>query len=46
MTVYAIFCGGFQGSSYYRTREEAQCAADWHTYCTGIEWNVKEILIP
>ncbi len=46
MTVYAIFCGNFQGSSYYRTHEEAQCAANWRTYCTGVEWIVKKILIP
>ena len=46
MTVYVIYCGSFQGSAYYRTREEAQCAANWRTYCTGMEWSVKEILIP
>lgn len=46
MIVYAIYCGGLQGSSYYRTREEAQCAANWRTHCTGIEWDVREIYLP
>lgn len=46
MIVYAIFCGNFQGSSYYKTREEAQQAANFRTYCTGTKWEVKEILIP
>ena len=46
MIVYAIFCGNFQGSSYYRTREEAQQAANFRTYCTDHKWEVKSIYIP
>lgn len=46
MIMYIIHCGNFQGSSYYRTREEAQQAANFRTYCTGTKWDVKEILIP
>jgi len=46
MIVYAIFCGDFGGSSYYRTREEAQAAANFRSYCCGIEWVVREILLP
>lgn len=45
MIVYAIYCGNFQGSSYYRTREEAQNAANFREYCTGHYWTVKPILI-
>lgn len=46
MIVYGIFCGNFRGSSYYRTREEAQAAANFRINCTGIEWVVREILLP
>jgi len=46
MIVYAIFCGNFRGSSYYRTREEAQNAANFRTNCMGIEWTVREIYLP
>lgn len=45
--VYAIiFCGNLQGSSYYRTYDEAVAAANLRSYCTGVKWTVKEILIP
>ena len=46
MIMYVIHCGSFQGSSHYRTREEAQQAANFRTYCTGTKWEVKEIIIP
>lgn len=46
MTMYIIHCGGFQGSSYYRTREEAQNAANFRTYCTGVKWEVQQVVIP
>lgn len=46
MIVYAIYCGNFQGSSYYRTREEAQNAANFRTYCTDHKWEVKTVYIP
>lgn len=46
MILYIIHCGGFQGSSYYRTREEAQQAANFRTYCTDRKWEVKTVYIP
>ena len=46
MVVYAIYCGNFQGSSYYRSYDEAKNAANFRSYCTGHQWNVKSILIP
>ena len=46
MIVYRIYCGNFQDSSYYRTREEAQNAANFRTNCTGVEWVVREIYLP
>ena len=46
MIMYIIHCSNFQGSSYYRTREEAQRAANFRTYCTGTKWEVKEVIIP
>lgn len=46
MTMYRIFCGDFAGSSYYRTREKAQQAANFRTNCTGVEWIVREIFLP
>ena len=46
MIVYAIFCGNFQGSSYYSRYDEAENAAKWRTYCTGVDWIVKQIIIP
>ena len=46
MIVYAIYCGGLRGSSYYRTHDEAQSAANFRTYCTGHRWEVKSVLIP
>lgn len=46
MIMYIIYCSGFQGSSRYRTHEEAQQAANFRTYCTGVKWEVKEIIIP
>lgn len=46
MIVYAIFCGNFQGSSYYKTREEAQSAANFRTYCTNHKWEIRTIYLP
>ena len=46
MIVYRIYCGNFQGSSYFRTYEEAQASANSRAYCTGIEWTVREIYLP
>ena len=46
MIIYRIYCGNFEGSSSYRTREEAQNAANFRTNCTGIEWMVREIYLP
>ena len=46
MIMYIIHCGSFQGISHYRTREEAQNAANFRTYCTGIKWEVKKVVIP
>ncbi len=46
MIMYIIHCGSFQGISHYRTREEAQQAANFRTYCTGTKWEVKEVIIP
>ena len=46
MIRYIIYCGDFQGSSRYRTHEEAQQAANFRTYCTGHRWKVKSIYIP
>lgn len=46
MFVYRIYCGTFEGSSSYRTREEAQAAANFRTHCTGVEWVVREIYLP
>ena len=44
MTAYYIIeCNGFQGSARYNKIDEAQAAANWRTYCTGLEWRVKEI---
>lgn len=46
MTIkYAIDYNGFRGSSYYNTYDEAKAAADWRTYCTGITWTVKQVLL-
>lgn len=46
MIVYAIYCGNFQGSSYYKTYDEAQNAANFRTYCTGHKWVVKTVYLP
>lgn len=46
MIVYAIFCGNYRGSSYYCTRDEAQAAANFRTNCLGIQWVVREIILP
>lgn len=46
MIMYIIHCGGFEGSSRYKTYEEARQAANFRTYCTGMLWEVKEIVIP
>lgn len=46
MKAYVLYCGDLQGSSYYRTYEEAQNAANFRTYCTGVEWVVREIYFP
>lgn len=46
MIVYRIYCGNFEGSSSYHTREEAQNAANFRTNCTGVEWTVREIILP
>ena len=46
MTMYVIDCGGFQGSSYYKTFDEAQAAANVRTYCTGHKWTVKPVYFP
>lgn len=43
--MYAIYCGSLQGSSYYRTKEEAEQAARFRTYCTGVEWTVRQVII-
>lgn len=45
MIRYTIFCGNLQGSSYYRTEEEAKSAANFRTYCTGVEWTVRPIYL-
>ena len=45
MTKYYIYCNGFQGSATYNTYDEALNAARWRTYCTGMEWIVKEVLV-
>jgi len=46
MKVYVIDCNGFQGSAYYSRFDEAQAAADWRTHCTGMEWKVRELILP
>ncbi len=46
MVVYAIYCGGFQGSSYYARFDEAEQAANFRTYATGHKWSVRSIVIP
>lgn len=46
MTRYIICCGGFQGSWYYRTYEEAQAAANYRTHYTGHTWIVKRVEFP
>ena len=44
MMYFVIECEtGLMGSSYYSRYEEAQNAADWRTYCTGLKWRVKEV---
>lgn len=45
MIMYAIYCGGLQGSSYYRSYEEALNAAKFRSYCTGVDWCVRRICI-
>ena len=45
MIMYAIFYEDLQGSSYYRSYEEALNAAKFRSYCTGVEWTVREVLI-
>lgn len=39
---YTIICNGIQGK-YYRTKEEAQIAADLRHTMTGRRWEVKEV---
>ena len=46
MIIYRIFCGNFQGSASYTRYDEALQAAKWRTYCTGMEWTVRQILVP
>ena len=46
MKVYRIYCGNFEGSASYRSYEEAQAAAHFRTYCTGHDWEVREIYLP
>lgn len=46
MIVYGIFCGNFQGSSYYRTYDDAKNAANFRSNCTGVKWTVREIYLP
>ena len=46
MKIYVIDCNGFQGSAYYSRFDEAQAAADWRTHCTGMEWKVRELMLP
>lgn len=36
---------GFQGSSYYNTHAEALNAAQWRTYCTGLDWYVDSVKV-
>jgi len=44
MIKYYIACEGFKGSATYNTYEEADNAARWRTYCTGLEWIVEWFL--
>lgn len=46
MTRYAICCGGFQSSWYYRTYEEAKTVANFYTHYTGNTWGVKRVYFP
>lgn len=46
MKVYRISCKGFFGASYYKTREEAQIAADRRNAIGSQTWVVREIIIP
>lgn len=46
MKIYVIDCNGFQGSAQYSRFDEALAAAEWRTHCTGMKWEVKEILVP
>ena len=46
MKMYVIDCNGFQGSARYTNYEEAQAAAIWRTNCTGMKWEVREIILP
>ena len=46
MYKFAIFCiTGLQGSSYYRTYQEALEAARFRTNCTGLPWHVSAIKV-
>ena len=46
MTIkYAIDYNGFHDHFYYNTYDEAKAAADWRTYCTGMMWTVKQVLL-
>lgn len=40
---YVIACNGFQGSTYYRARTDAQAAADRRHAISGQVWIVKEV---
>lgn len=45
MTYYVIICEtGFMGCANYNRYDEAKAAAEWRTYCTGLNWYVKEMI--
>lgn len=46
MKYYVIDCNGWQGSAHYTSKDEAQAAADFRTYCTGMKWEVREVILP
>ena len=46
MKKYIIECNGFQGSASYNRYDEAQAAANFRTFCTGMKWEVREIILP
>lgn len=42
---FYIECNGFQGSTTYDRYDEAVAAAQWRTNCTGLKWEVREVLV-